>query len=617
MSEAAARYDVEVGLKKVGDGWDDLSAGVGKFTGMLDAAAGKLGNLAKYAVVGLGAGAFAAATYGVTKLGAEAESAAISIGTIFSVNGLAANVPAGITMAQDQIAKMRKDAQALPGEFEDLQKIFMTTAIPQFQAGASADQARKLSAQIMAAGAVMGLQSEMTARESAMLLSGRAGAHNVFGTRLGFAGAKAKELNAASPEKRLAMVSAETNKYAGAIDIFAHSYEGLSSTLIDNLKNFGRLASAPLFESVKETLGDINEWFNANQDDVNRFAAHLGIGVKEAFEWGKKEIQEWYPIVENFVEVAWQRMSAFWDDVKPSVMAFGQAFKEALQDPNGTIDKLHDLFVLYAAVKGVSLTMGLAGAAAPIAGAVGQGVAWMAGGGIATGAAAAGGGVAEGTALGAGGVALGGSAAVVGGAFLAAVAAWGVAAYEAADLYKEIDSEALMDAQAKADANGREIEAMVKNGMSLDDASARANDMALEIASAGDETQWALNDVATEAALAAAGLASVAQSSYEREGNNRAAMAADEAAGNLLDGATQAAKMWLEGVKTVDPNKKKAPTMKGGHGGTSIQKVEIVVTSNQSPSRIARVVEARLANLSRNRRASPYVPNYSSRDEGR
>ena len=48
-----------------------------------------------------------------------------------------------------------------------------------------------------------------------------------------------------------------------------------------------------------------------------------------------------------------------------------------------------------------------------------------------------------------------------------------------------------------------------------------------------------------------------------------------------------------------------------------IQKVEIVVTSNSSPSRIARVVEARLANLSRNRRSSPYVPNYSSRDEGR
>lgn len=616
MSDAAARYGVEVELKKVGDGWDDLSAGVGKFTGMLDAAAGKLGNLAKYAVVGLGAGAFAAATYGVTQLSNEAEKAAISIGTIFSVNGLAANVPAGITMAQDQIAKMRVDAQKLPGEFEDLQKIFMTTAIPQFQAGATADQARKLSAQIMAAGAVMGLQSDMTAREAAMLLSGRAGAHNVFGTRLGFSGEKAKELNKASPEERLKMVSAETNKYAGAIDIFAHSYEGLSSTLVDNVKNFGRLASAPLFESVKETLSDINDWFSANQDDVNRFAAHLGIGIKDAFEWGKKEIIEWYPIVENFVEVAWHRMEAFWDDVKPSVMAFGQAFKDALQDPNGTIDKLHDLFVLYAAVKGVSLTMGLASAAAPMAGAVGQGVAWMAGGGIATGAAAAGAGV-EGAAYGAGGVALGGSAAVVGGVFLAAVAAWGAAVYEAVDLYKEVDSEQMMDAQARADANGREIEAMVQNGMSLDDASARANDMALELATAGDETGWALNDVATEAALAAAGLASVTQASYEQAGNQRLHDAADEATGNLLAGATQAAKLWLEGVKSTDPNKKKAPVMKGGHGGTNIQKVEIVVTSNSSPSRIARVVEARLANLSRNRRSSPYVPNYSSRDEGR
>jgi hypothetical protein len=55
--------------------------------------------------------------------------------------------------------------------------------------------------------------------------------------------------------------------------------------------------------------------------------------------------------------------------------------------------------------------------------------------------------------------------------------------------------------------------------------------------------------------------------------------------------------------------------MKGGHGGTSVQKVEIVITSNQNPSRIAQVVEARLNGLSNNKRFSPDVRNFSAPDE--
>jgi hypothetical protein len=50
----------------------------------------------------------------------------------------------------------------------------------------------------------------------------------------------------------------------------------------------------------------------------------------------------------------------------------------------------------------------------------------------------------------------------------------------------------------------------------------------------------------------------------------------------------------------------------GGGGGTHIQKVEIVVSSNQDPSHIARVVGARLSELARHPRASRSVPNYSA-----
>jgi hypothetical protein len=45
-------------------------------------------------------------------------------------------------------------------------------------------------------------------------------------------------------------------------------------------------------------------------------------------------------------------------------------------------------------------------------------------------------------------------------------------------------------------------------------------------------------------------------------------------------------------------------------GGTSIQKVEIVVTSNGDPSRIARVIEAHLTGLQTRKRQSPLAPRY-------
>jgi hypothetical protein len=53
---------------------------------------------------------------------------------------------------------------------------------------------------------------------------------------------------------------------------------------------------------------------------------------------------------------------------------------------------------------------------------------------------------------------------------------------------------------------------------------------------------------------------------------------------------------------------------KGGGGGT-IQKVEIVVTSNQNPSRIARAVVGHIGKLQRNPGRSPDVRGYDSLED--
>ena len=73
--------------------------------------------------------------------------------------------------------------------------------------------------------------------------------------------------------------------------------------------------------------------------------------------------------------------------------------------------------------------------------------------------------------------------------------------------------------------------------------------------------------------------------------------------------ATQAANKWL--LQTAPKGAEKAAHHKGGGGGTKIQKVEIVVTSNQSPSRIARETVNELGKLSRAPTSSKYRPNFS------
>jgi hypothetical protein len=50
----------------------------------------------------------------------------------------------------------------------------------------------------------------------------------------------------------------------------------------------------------------------------------------------------------------------------------------------------------------------------------------------------------------------------------------------------------------------------------------------------------------------------------------------------------------------------------GGGGGVHVARVEITVSSNQDPNRVARVIASHLADLARYRKSSAYVPNFSA-----
>src|SRR5579859_4688074 len=338
-------------LDRVGHEASTLAGSLaGAFEGAVEGAASLAATLGKVGA----AAAVGAVTY-ATLLNKELENTQIALAAIFGANGITASMPEGMGVAADVMAQMRKDAAALPGEFKDLVSIFKTISVPGFQAGASINELRDVAAQAMAVSQVMGLPMEQASRELAMLLEGRAGAHNVLGMRLaGLGGEKAEAFNKLPAAERLERVRTELEKFAPAIEAFSHSFEGLSSTLVDNAKRFLSLATAPLFERIKGALGEANAWFDGNEEKVNLWANLIGSRLADAFDVGREKVRAWWPEIEAFAEHAYERIASIWQRVGPLVEHFADSAAKALGSDKA-FDRLEQVGLLYAGLKGGGL----------------------------------------------------------------------------------------------------------------------------------------------------------------------------------------------------------------------------------------------------------------------
>ncbi len=667
LGEATKKIQpLDKSLAKITDRFDTSRSLVKDLGSAVDRTVMSMGRMAVHGGMLVAGGAIAAATYGVMGLNAELQKSQVSLGTIFSAQGLVKDVPSGIQMAGDTIKQMRLDAQKLPGEFQDLFGIYVTGATSAVRSGLDQNQWEKLASKAMAAGAVSQLPMDVVAREFAMLIEGRSGAHNMFGMRLmGLAGDRAKEFNALSNQERIKVLSKELDKYAGAIDAFSSTYEAQSSTLVDNLKITGQQLSKPLFDRVTSTLSDINSWFNAHQLEISIWADHTGQKIGEMWDYGRKKLEEWGPVVLDFGRNLVDKVGPLIHELEPAASRFGAALKEALKDP-GTIDKLIELGKLYLELKTVgAVGGGLLGGAADTAraallvrdisgllstvrtaGALGGGVASAAGAGGAVGSL--------------GVPALLGTIGVLGmGATVAAAGHYGGqdAAFSVASLTPllgQLTPEfhllydatvglrgALKDHRDTVDADTR---AYLDKYAASDQASADFVPLTdgldafrgtlKQLEDAGDFTARAelirdLRKQAQDDALYGTIQNLAAEQETLIESSNlagaalldlrMAALTASHSVGlgdfnqNIRDqiyGLDMAA-MALANLDKRNAGKKKKPDMKTGHGGHTTINVQMTVTSNNDPSRVALQVRNELAKLRRNRGSSPHAPNYS------
>lgn len=557
--------------------------GVGKT--IADAFTGAVESVAKLGLhlAGVGVAAGVAGLVGsVTHLNSKLEETQISLATIFTANGISNNMSEGLMASSKLMDKMRKDAADLPGEFKDLVNIFQMAAAPGLKAGLSANALEEMSAKVMAAGVATGVSMPMAAREFSMLLAGHAGAHNVLGMKVfGLSGDDAKAFNKMDAQDRIKLLTEGLNKFAPAIEVFKNSWVGLSSTLKDNALRTASIATSGFFERAKGSLKDLNGWFDKNREQINVWASYISEELIKAFDWGKQKVQEWGPAIFTFAKNAFEELRSVWDRIEPIVKRVAGTVKDALNDPT-TFDKIEKILAIYGATKGVQMVAPLLPSPSAL-------------GGMGT--------IAGLTGFETLGVSLGILTPVI------------VAAAGAIDV--------LTDSNNKLHAGAiQDIKVLKEQAGQLGDSASKLGPPLRELADTIGSL-WIFSLTAgitvTNGFVQALG----AMVGWLKEVSNTVeAMISQPTTFQVMNDYEHGpAQSLISSVIELDDDvsktlSKTVPGAGGGGGGTHIQKVEIVVTSNADPSRIARLTVAELANISRHPKSSRGATNFSRSGNG-
>lgn len=248
-------------------------------------------------VVGAALAAVGALTSRTIELNARAESTALALAGMMHVGGLSGDgfksFEASLMMSEATMAKIRRDAAALPGEAQDFINVFRGGLAGAIRAGMSDPAAiADFTNQFGAVAIALQVDSEQASRDLNLMLSGRAGAQVAMWNRLGDAiGKSAREFNALDPAERLRLLRGAIESYRPMIKSYENTWDAISSTATSNATELLRVGGRPLFEFAKRNLSAINRLFGSNESALQRMATALSSGVVSVLEDAGREAQ--------------------------------------------------------------------------------------------------------------------------------------------------------------------------------------------------------------------------------------------------------------------------------------------------------------------------------------
>jgi hypothetical protein len=316
----------------------------------------------------IGAGGFIAAMKsGLVDVNAKLEDTTNSFATIFNTLGASASFAGGLDMAKDLIGKIREDAAALPGEFQDFVGVAQTLSAPLAKMGLGVEEIREATkgAVLLSAGVYADQAGGIATggREIAELLRGRAGGHNRLGTTLGITVdtmVDGKKWNEASDAARYKALLGYLEKAKDGTKTYERSWSSMVGTLTSNTRAlFGR-ATEPLFEKIKDGLVRTNGLLSSSK--LTHIADDIGKGLVYAYEQAAKMAlfvgDHWGEIRASGVRFVDRLESAF-VRIQPIAENIARLMGNALQDPGGT---LGTLVALRAGLALPSIASGVGGA---------------------------------------------------------------------------------------------------------------------------------------------------------------------------------------------------------------------------------------------------------------
>ncbi len=606
---AASMGSAHGGMMSLGDAAATMGS---KVANAADGALTKLEGMAmSFAKIGAAA-VVGGAAYAVAKLNNDLEETQISLATILAMNGQSSDFESGFARSGTLMKELRADAAALPGTFSDLNGIFNAMSVPAFQAGLDPERLRELSGEAMVAAKAFKLPFDQAGREAQQLLQGHAGGHNIFGSLLGLSGDAAQKFNKMGAGARAdeLMKKLDSPAIHGALGKQATSFDSAMSTAVEDLKTFATLATKPLFETVKNDLVGVHNWLDTNSDKTEHFASVVG----------GRLVQAWTFVAD---QVRW--VGLHFDGITKSIEHFssGEGLKKIGRD----------LAFLGAAQMGLKMAPSMLSGLGSMGGAAGG-------------------------AAGVGGAAMGGfGAAALVGAAVAGAGAFDILTDKTSFFHAQaerdfealkIDFEKLTATGAPlgealrgvADVMGSELlmslHAVGDVAAYISDGWGVAYDAGLQLYNGANHAASALGDLASAVADKYAPEVRVAKDWTETAGEKVGEFAGEvESLGELskyasfsmdsfsvsigkmlttIGEAGGGGKAKESAADNFHGQKKPATPAGGGGGGGGqhIQKVEIVVSSNQDPSRIARLTLAALMDVQRNPKQSTGARDWSS-----
>lgn len=242
------------------------------------------------------------AAAGFIEVSNAAEQAQFTIAALVQAGGVSGtdSWAGAMRVGSEYIAQMRRDAQALPGTFQDLMNIVQPAMLPGLEAGLSLKQIEKLSADMMAVGKLMQINPVVVGHEMEMLLHGRATSRTpLFAKLSGAIGMTAKEFNALDQDQRIAKLNEAVSRFDDAIKAYDKTWDAVSSTLEDNITEFHRLAGATFFGAVKEQVKELNDYYTQHKEQITGIASAVGRDLAGGFAQVAHYVKDGFGWLEN------------------------------------------------------------------------------------------------------------------------------------------------------------------------------------------------------------------------------------------------------------------------------------------------------------------------------